>query len=172
MRIYPRRGWSRAKLTAPRHTIGRNSRLVVHHTVGSYGVTAHSTLAQERAAMRAIDREHRQRGFVHGIGYGFVIFPSGRCHTGRGWYRVPAAAAFANTGNIHVSLVGNFETGTPTGAQIKTLRHFTRRFRRKTANRLRALGHFQANTIAIQFSNYNITACPGRKLKPHVRRLP
>lgn len=161
MHIYTRRSWGAGSLAGARHRIGRNSRLVVHHTASSYGATAKSTRAEEKVILRAIQKQHRSQGWID-IGYSFVIFPSGRIYTCRGWYRVPAAAVGFNTSHIHVSLVGNFEIGHTTKAAQQTLKKFARRFRSKTGNRRPALGHHQVGA----------TACPGKHLKPIVQKLP
>lgn len=160
-KIRSRRSWTDKPLTAVRHRLGKHSIPIVHHTASSYGIDKTATVAEEEAVLRTIEAGHQAKGW-NNIGYSLVIFPSGRAYTGRGWNRVPAAALGYNTGNWHVSLVGNFEDQMPTEAAIKTLRSSIRRFRRRTGSKRRALGHYQVNP----------TSCPGKNLKPRVARLP
>lgn len=161
LRIRSRRSWTSTPLTAVRHRLGTNSIPIVHHTAGPYGLTKNSTVAEEEAALRRIETDHRSRGW-NNIGYSVVICPSGRAYTGRGWWRIPAAAIGFNSGNFHVCIVGNYETQKPTEESVKTLRQVIRRFRRRTGSKRTALGHYQVNP----------TSCPGKNLKPRVKRLP
>lgn len=171
-RVRSRRSWGAGPVKAQRHQLGLRSVPVVHHTAGSYGLTSRSTIAQEQRVLREIQASHRARGFTD-IGYSEIVFPSGRVYNGRGFYRVPAAAANANAGHFHLSLIGNFEAGDmPTGKQLKALRSRTRAFRRRSGSKRHAIGHYQANRIAVTPHPLNQTACPGWRLKPYVRRLP
>lgn len=170
-RVRSRRSWGAGPVKAQRHQLGPRSVPVVHHTAGAYGITAKSSAAEERAVLRQIQAAHRGRGFAD-IGYSEIVFPSGRVYNGRGFYRAPAAAAYANAGHWHISIVGNYETSQPTEASVKAVRSRIRAFRRRSGSKRRAIGHFQANQIAVQFSPLNQTACPGKNLKPKVEKMP
>lgn len=61
---------------------GRLQRLFVHH----WAFDVADNIMSERSAMRSVEREHTNRGW-DGIGYHWVVFPSGRMYEGRGWGR-------------------------------------------------------------------------------------
>jgi hypothetical protein len=161
IRIRSRRGWTSVPLTAQTQRLGKHSTPCVHHTASSYGINSKSSVKDEQAVLRKIEAQHRSQGW-NNIAYSQLIFPSGRIYTGRGWNRIPAGAIGFNSGNWHPCLVGNFETQKPTPAALRSLRSLTRRFRIRTGSKRKAVGHYQVNP----------TACPGKNLKPHVRRLP
>lgn len=161
LKIRSRRSWGAGPLTATVQRLGTHSTPCVHHTASSYNITAKSSVEDEERVMREIQTGHRARGFKD-IGYSHVIFPSGRVYTGRGWNRIPAGAIGFNTGNWHPCLVGNFDSQKPTDAAVHSLRMLVKRFRRRTGSKRRAVGHYQVNP----------TACPGKYLKPRVKRLP
>jgi hypothetical protein len=155
-RIRSRRSWTSVRLTASYQRLGKHSTPCVHHTSSSYGIKKSSSVAAEEACLRNIEAYHRSKGWDN-IAYSHLIFPSGRIYTGRGWNRIPAGAIGFNTGNWHPCLVGNFEVEKPTDEAVHSLR-----FRTRTGSRKRAVGHYQVNP----------TDCPGKYLKPRVKRLP
>lgn len=160
LRIRTRSSWGAGPLGGSIHRLGTASVPCVHHTASAYGITAKSTPAQEKRVLRDIQAYHKGKGWSD-IAYSHLIFPSGRVYTGRGWNRVPAGAIGFNTGNWHPCLVGNFEVEKPTDAALSSLRQLVRRFRKRTGSKRKALGHYQVNP----------TSCPGKNLKPHVKRL-
>lgn len=161
MKIRSRRSWGAGRLSATIQRLSANSIPIIHHTASPYGITKRSSVPEEIEVLKNIQAFHKGKGWSD-IAYSHLIFPSGRVYTGRGWNRIPAGAIGYNTGNWHPCLVGNFEVDQPTDAALHTLRALVRRFRRRTGSKRAALGHYQVNP----------TSCPGKHMKPHVRRLP
>jgi N-acetyl-anhydromuramyl-L-alanine amidase AmpD len=108
---------------------------------------------------REIQRKHRRRGFAD-IGYHFVIDAEGRIYAGRDVSVRGAHTGGHNTGTLGVVLLGNFETQTPTEAQLESLRRLGRTLR-DTYALTHLAGHrdFQPG----------VTVCPGQQL---AARLP
>ena len=86
------------------------SMLVVHHSASSRATTTKKT----------IEKWHKARGFKE-IGYHKLIDGTGKVIDGRSELKVGAHAKGANSNSLGVCLAGNFETESPTGAQIKAL---------------------------------------------------
>lgn len=106
---------SRAKWTGRHPSFTRDhrakTRLYLHHTVSP---NRKWTAAQERAHLRQLEQGHLNQGWT-GIGYSYLLFPSGRLYEGRGPNAVPAAQVNANSGSIAIAYVGNTETADMTG---------------------------------------------------------
>ena len=66
-----------------------------------------------------IHAEHIANGWS-GIGYHFVITPDGKVYTGRPITAIGSNVENQNTHVIGICYIGNFETGKPTEAQIKS----------------------------------------------------
>jgi hypothetical protein len=128
--------------------------IVLHHSAGGVG---------DAELFDAVHRE--ERGWVHGLGYDFVIgngsrSRDGEIQTGRRWRRqldgAHCQAAGMNRKAIGICFVGNFETGPgPTRAQVRAgralVRHLARRFEIPPEC---VLGHGDVRGAH--------TACPGR----------
>ena len=93
--------------------------IIIHHTAGEVG----------KALL--IDQIHRARGFEEGIGYDFLI-DNGTVGKGNGQLEVAprwlkqevgahCKAGGMNQVGIGIGLVGNFDEGQPTTAQMRTL---------------------------------------------------
>ncbi len=93
--------------------------IIIHHTAGEVG----------KALL--IDQLHRKRGFEEGIGYDFLI-DNGTVGKGNGQLEVAprwlkqeegahCKAGGMNLVGIGIGLVGNFDEGRPTPAQMRTL---------------------------------------------------
>jgi hypothetical protein len=126
---------------------------VQHHTALP-ALPANATEAQEKARMRDIQRSHLAQGWTD-IGYGIVIFPSGRMYEGRPWQYVGAHTLGFNTGYAGWSLDGNYEISQPTKAALASC-HRARKIMGAADRPL--YGHYQLGA----------TACPGKNLKPHL----
>lgn len=96
--------------------------VVIHHSAGPSGSVA------------SIREEHRKRGWAD-IGYHEVIgngkgAPDGHIGKGRNHSEVGAGVFGANTGKLHVCLIGNFAagdagySGPPSAAQLDALGHW------------------------------------------------
>jgi N-acetylmuramoyl-L-alanine amidase-like protein len=88
----------------------------LHHTVDGDAAALNSE-AEQSAHMRAIQRDHFDRGWSD-IGYHFVLFQPfpplrhARVFEGRDTHKVPAAQAGHNTGTLAIAVVGDFTTDT------------------------------------------------------------
>jgi hypothetical protein len=129
------------------------SAIVLHHS------------GTARGGAESFDAHHRRERGWRSLGYHFVIgngteTPDGAIQAGPRWQRQEAGAHAAsseyNQRGIGVCLVGNFETGRPTEAQLEAtvllLRALVRRF---GISKERILGHREVR-------EGGSTACPGR----------
>jgi hypothetical protein len=141
----------------------RKTTVVIHHTV-SASPKNYDTHAKREAHMREIENQHLAQGW-DGIGYCFVLFLGAgdlgpEIYEGRGWDRLPAAQANANTGTVPISVVGNFENDRIGHPGVKRLARFARRCRRRYGIR-RIRGH----------RDYMATACPGKNLYAKIPKI-
>jgi len=109
---------------------GRWKVIVVHHS------------GAEQASPQSMDRWHRQRGWSNGLGYHFVIgngvnYPDGKLYVGPRWRAQQTGAHtrssagrylgvwrdanFFNEHGIGICLIGDFQSDSPTPAQLRTL---------------------------------------------------
>lgn len=82
--------------------------IVLHHSASGLSLTPDQ-----------IHAEHIAKGWS-GIGYHFVITPDGTKYTGRPITAIGSNVENQNTHIIGICFIGNFETGKPTEAQIKS----------------------------------------------------
>lgn len=119
--VNPSRGYRLSRVTWP-----GNPTSYVHHSAGP-APASRSTLAQDLGVVRAIDNFHfYTRGWRGGVGYGYLILPSGRIVEGRGEH-MGAHAVGAN----HlpgVCMVGTFATADPTAQALDSLAWLLRDF--------------------------------------------
>ena len=153
------------KVEAPR-SLSSITDIIVHHSAG--------TLKQTPLD---IDQEHRNRG-MSGIGYNYVIVPSGTVFSGRPPEVVPAAAYGRNAESLNICVIGNFEptdsgyTGKPTPAQLSSLKDLVVYLHHKFPTIVRTIGHRDVATLfhPNNTADYS-TACPGQDLYwelPHI----
>ncbi|MCM8794310.1 MAG: N-acetylmuramoyl-L-alanine amidase [Candidatus Omnitrophica bacterium] len=106
-------------LDVPLYPNTRWTHIVVHHS------------GTERGDARLIDRLHRKRGFINGLGYHFVIDNGtlgqrdGRVEVGHRW-RKQMDGAHCDAGNMNqqgigICLVGNFTSHRPSDEQLEAL---------------------------------------------------
>ncbi|MDX6769180.1 MAG: N-acetylmuramoyl-L-alanine amidase, partial [Elusimicrobiota bacterium] len=112
--ITSRSAWNRRE--TPRFRRMTPVRLTVHHTDTDTPVGRN----QSFATMRQIQSGHIGRGFDD-VGYNYIIDGAGRVIEGRGGAVVGSHVEDANTGNVGISLMGNFMTRTPAAAQQLSL---------------------------------------------------
>lgn len=118
--------------------------IVIHHSASGAGTT-----------ITDINRWHLANGWS-GIGYHYVIYPNGDIWRGRpetmvGAHAYQDAQHEANSNGIGICLIGNFETGTPTSAQMASL--------------VWLIGDIQARypkAKVIGHKDVMATACPGK----------
>jgi len=112
--IIPRAAWG-ARPPRGMYTPHAPNRITVHHTAtpNVYGDAAE--------VVRAIQRYHMdERGFID-IGYHYLIDREGRIYEGRPEGVVGAHVAGQNTGNIGVTIIGNYEEADVTPASQAAL---------------------------------------------------
>ena len=127
--------------------------IVIHHS------------ASARGSMAGMDRYHREeRHMENGLAYHFVIgngsgMGDGEIGIGNRWKKQiqggHLASAKLNEKSIGICLVGNFDEGKPTKAQMKSLYGLLKELKRKTGLKTSAIKtHRQINTKP--------TRCPGK----------
>ena len=147
----PRSSWTSHKPDFTRD--GPKRSLYIHHTVTR--LAKPWTRAREEDHMRFLERLHLERGFT-GIGYNFVLFPSGRLYEGRGGANVPAAQLNANSGTVAIAFVGDFRSDRPTKEALERLDEAIKALKRKRRI-TRIGGHRDAPGQS--------TTCPGDNLE-------
>lgn len=148
-----------------RHPGSKDMRLPVHqvfihHAAGPSPITP----AAEVQLLRQYDAQHRAKGW-DGIGYSFIVGPSGRVYEGRG-QKVGSHTEGHNSVGFGICFLGNFEQAVPTAAAMMAaadlMSHLVS---------VRALLH---DFILRGHRDTKATACPGAALYrdlPKLRRL-
>lgn len=137
------------------------TRITIHHE-GSAKPNTDTTPTQVAAKLRLIQKQHRQRLGAGDIGYHFIIDRTGTIWQGRDWKYQGAHASGANSNNVGIMLLGNFEIQQPTAQQLASLMRLTASLMRKYAvPATRIYGH----------ADLCKTQCPGRNLLPHVTAM-
>ena len=128
------------------------NRITIHHTV-----TPTNDSLSPQARRRQIQSFHPNlRGWCD-IGYQFLVSRDGRLWEGRGATRLGAHVANANTGNVGISVMGDYTSTAPTENQLDRIAALVR-------------GLHQQYGIAISSDrikghrNYGGTSCPGDAL--------
>lgn len=100
-------------------------RVVIHHSYRPV-LTPETTPEQERAAVRAVERYHVENNGWAGIGYNFLVAPSGRVYEGRGWRYRGAHAGPVNGESIGVCLLIDGSVTPANEATIRAVRELIR----------------------------------------------
>jgi len=155
MKVYTWKEWGAKADPAGLYnqTVSSTGTVFLHHSVTS--ISRFATLATEKEHMRMLERIHLGNGW-NGIGYSYVVFPSGRVYLGRGFNHVTAAQAGHNTGNGAICFVGDFN-------KVKT----TWPARRSAVQLART---FAGRNLSWH-GKVNQTACPGTNLKAVAPRI-
>lgn len=98
------------------------ARLVVLHHSYRPALSAAATPETEREAVRGIERHHVQANGWSGIGYNWLIAPSGRAYEGRGWGRTGAHAKGVNSTSVGICLLMDGSAQDPTPRAISEVR--------------------------------------------------
>lgn len=104
---------------------GAEELVVIHHSYRP-ALSPLATVAQEREAVRGIERFHVEENEWAAIGYNFLIAPSGRVYEGRGWSYSGAHAGPVNKRSIGICLLINGQVTDPTMASIWSVRSLIR----------------------------------------------
>ena len=157
--IMSRLGWR----AAPRH--GANEahtpyRVTVHHTQGERPMNEAATAAQVKGIQRyhMVGRGQEGKDNFHDIGYHFLIAGDGRVVEGRRAEYLGAHAGGANTGNIGVAMMGDFNKLKPTNAQIESLTRLVTFLAVKYKRDPAAKGFLEPH------QHYTNTDCPGKNM--------
>ncbi len=134
------------------------NKITVHHE-GSKP-NNDTSVAAVTANLRLIQSQHRQRMGAGDIGYHFIIDRTGIIWQGRDWKYQGAHTSGANSNNLGVMLLGNFESQQPTARQLDSLTQLTASLIRKygLSPRSDIYGH----------NDFCNTKCPGKNLKSYV----
>jgi N-acetyl-anhydromuramyl-L-alanine amidase AmpD len=146
-------------------------RITVHHEgSNTEDLTSEAGVAER---LRTITRVQQQSVGEGGLGagdlaYHFVIDRSGRIWEGRllNWQGAHAGNEAANTGNIGIVLLGNFDLQEPSVSQLLSLRQLLANLCQRYAIRPENIyGHDEVK------SQYGLppTRCPGRHLSAWLR---
>jgi peptidoglycan recognition protein len=132
--------------------IAPSPEVVVHHTVGA---PRSSDPAVEALWMLETEADHRSRGWL-GIGYSWLIMPSGRVYEGRGWRRSGAHTPGRNSSAHGIAFVGDFRATEPTPEAVEAFRDLVRAGV--------AHGHIREPVKVTGHRDYRATICPGDRL--------
>lgn len=166
IRIIPRAQWKPAPTGSETEPMGKSSRITVHHEAKEFnGTTLDDTLRQIRNI-----QEYHQRGRKWAdIGYHFVIDRIGNIIEGRSVALQGAHAGernkkgeSPNSGNIGISLLGNYNVQKTTPAQEKSLRELIQHLEKKYSISNSEL--YSHNDIKQKYK-LGGTACPGKYLQ-------
>lgn len=125
-------------------------RLYIHHTV------TEEYINEPIIGMRVIQNIAFSREFLD-ISYSWLIFKDGTIGEGRGWGVVGAHTVGFNSSSHAFSLVGNYDTTQPSGAQIDSIRYLW-----KEGQRLGKIGKTTPMPTGGHKDTGYATACPGR----------
>ena len=160
-RIIPRTEWGARHAPSSRTRALGDLERWLHHTAGTT-LPADAAPASEHAVLRAIELDHENKWGI-GIGYTFLVTPSGRIYEGHPVERVGAHTQGHNTAGAGIALVGNYENAVPTGAQLDAvawlLRHGVTR------------GWWKHATLSGGHRDTKATACPGRNAYPLIAEI-
>ncbi len=151
--ILPRSAWN---ARAPRHNraLHTPNRMTVHHTVTP------NEAADGAHWVRQAQNWHMDGNGWSDIGYHFLISWDGTIYRGNPEERQGAHARNANSGNLGIALIGRYDTGHPSEAQIQSLTQMLRYLGDKYGidlNRSNIQGHGEWPGQS--------TACPGTNLR-------
>lgn len=137
------------------------TRVTIHHE-GSSKPNNDTTSAAVGKTLRLIQQQHRQRMGAGDIGYHFIIDRTGVIWQGRDWKYQGAHTSGANSNNLGIMLLGNFEMQQPTAQQLDSLTGLTVSLMKKYGlSKKDIYGH----------SDFCNTKCPGKNLKSYVTAM-
>ncbi|MCT4592286.1 MAG: SpoIID/LytB domain-containing protein [Candidatus Gracilibacteria bacterium] len=161
-------------LTWPYQYSKRIFKVVIHHTAENNVIAKHK---DPKEVIRGIYYYHAKSKGWGDIGYHFIIDPYGNIYEGRagGNYVIGGHAYCNNIGTIGVSLMGNFEEGEPTKAQIKSLGKLLPQLALIYELDLTIEEEFHGKKMSnlVGHRDLRATACPGKnmyKLLPKIRK--
>ncbi len=147
--IQPRSSWGAQapRYNRPAHT---PNRITIHHTVQGTNIDG-------AAAVRSVQSYHRNNRGWADIGYHFLISRDGTVYEGNPEGRQGAHVLNQNSGNLGISLIGNYDREQPNEAQIRSAAALVRHLSDKygiSIDRQKIKGHGERMA----------TACPGNNV--------
>lgn len=140
---------------------GPVNHVVVHHTFLP-DPPCGGSLEDEIEIVRRIETAHKTNGWA-GIGYTFLVSPTGRVFEGRGWRRTGAHSPGNNSSSIGLCFMMDGTRKPPTNAAweaaIELLKEAVR------------LGHLTSDYTVTGHREHQNTACPGDAVFPLIQRL-
>lgn len=131
------------------------SLVLIHHTAGP-DLPPDTSEVREKEQVREFERQHVKDNGWAGIGYNWLIFPSGRIYEGRGWRRRGAHCPGKNSVSVGISFVLNSEKTEPTEKAMQACKD------------LLAMGllggHLKIGFEVKGHCDFDDTKCPGAKL--------
>ncbi|EDM26249.1 prophage LambdaCh01, N-acetylmuramoyl-L-alanine amidase [Lentisphaera araneosa HTCC2155] len=116
VRIVPRTSWCKMQMKSNVNPMGHIAKITVHHTTAPKNLAKMSDIQY----LNIIEKSHQERGYAS-IGYHYVIGRDGTIYQGRPVKYQGAHVSGANSNNIGVSLIGDFNKKLPNSSQLKAL---------------------------------------------------
>ncbi len=161
LRAVSRRSWATTPPNpAKMRPMNAVTRITIHHE-GSAKPNNDTTPQQVAATLRRIQGQHAKRMGAGDIGYHFIIDRTGGIWQGRDSRYQGAHTSGANSSNVGVMLLGNFELQQPTGGQVSSLHNLV-----LSLSRMYGLN---PRTDIHGHSDFCNTQCPGKYLKQYVK---
>ncbi len=127
--------------TYKKRSISKIDTIVIHHTAGS-----------EKDTPKAIAKYHIDVNDWAGIGYHYLIEPSGRFFQTNELETISYHTKSYNTRGVGISLIGNYSLKKPYDKQLIALRHLINLLEKITEKKLKVRGHRELT---------GTTECPG-----------
>lgn len=164
--IISRAGWGAAKRKG-RAVAMEPTHVTIHHTDGAQTMTEAATMAQVRAiqSYHIHGRAKEGKDVWEDIGYHFLIDGAGRVIEGRPAETIGAHVAGANSNNIGIAMMGNFEKVKPTPAQLESLARLVSFLALKYRQDPSRQGFLEGHR------HYNSTDCPGKNMMADLAAL-
>lgn len=144
--------WGALPLTRFTNTIPKSYRtgIIIHHTVTPEGKSQEDV----EKMLRMIDRMHRERNNVGGIGYNLIVDYAGRLYEARGMDIMGAHTQDANGRNYGIGYMGDTRKNV-TPEAVATIKATIDKLQKRSGKKLVVTGHGLIRS----------TACPGTKLR-------
>lgn len=161
LQIIPRSSWAKASPIGSRiRKMGSVSRITVHHE--GWTPVWFTDTTTTAARLDAIRRGHLSRLRAGDIGYHYIIDRAGRIWQGRDDSYQGAHVRSNNENNIGIMVLGNFETQTPSSAQLASLRNTLLALKKE---------HKVSTRRIYTHKEITSTSCPGRNLQGQMVNL-
>lgn len=136
--------------------------IVIHHWAKPHAVPGVS-LATEVHLLRSVERFHREERGWSGIGYNWIVMPSGHVYEGRGWTGRGAHTKGKNSRSVGIALAINGDVQDVTEATVEAVRELI-------AEGVQ-LGHVREPYAVRGHRDYGQTDCPGDLVYPQLQAL-